>query len=193
MRYRLSVVPSLAVVLGLLLAGCAGGTIRGTTGTFSGPVTIGGDVDVAGGGLFGVTTIVNGSSGAFLVNNTRNKASNMALTDTGNVKFRGTISGSNKSGNPSSFVAPVYSPAGDAVESTLHGVTGRCSTSGAESCTVKFSGAAVFANPRSYACTYDYASGSPSVSGRVLNLSGAKVAFITPGYAGTVSFTCMGT
>lgn len=181
--------------LGLLVAllgGCAGGAVTGTSGTFHGPVTITGDADIGGGGLFGVTTIVNGSSGAFLINDNANRINNMALTNAGSVTFRGTISGASRPGAPSSFVAPVYTPSGQSVLSTLHGVVGSCTLSGG-SCTVRLVRAAAFRGPDSYACSFDYASGSSSTNGRVTNVSGSVVTFDIPNYAGVITYTCSGT
>lgn len=193
MQLRRSTVATLT--LGLLAAvfgGCSGGAVSGTTGTFRGPVTIGGDADVAGGGLFGVTTIVNGSTGSFLINDNVNRASNMALSNMGSVKFRGSISGASEASAPTSFVAPVYTPSGKPVPSTLHGVVGSCTLSGG-SCSVKLTGVAAFRSPASYACTFDYASGASDASGHITNVSGSAVVFAATNYSGPIAYTCTGT
>jgi hypothetical protein len=61
-----------------------------------------------------------------------------------------------------SSVAPTYNSSGTATASTLHTTVGSCSMAAAATCTIAFSGAAVFAN-QTYSCSVSTNGNTPAI------------------------------
>lgn len=109
------------------------------------------------------------------------------------------LSQGSSNGSTVSYHPPVYTSAGAITASTLHGVVGTCAFTSATSCTVTFSGAALWASTTSYNCQAQGPSSSvyalpanATTSGITFffySQSGTGAATVT----GTIGYSCFGT
>lgn len=119
----------------------------------------------------GAASFVGVAAGGTITGATTVNASGL-ITGVGVTAGTGTVQGSSNASTVS-FAPPVYTLAGAAVASTVHTALGSCSiTVGTSplSCTLSFSGAAVFSSATSYACSLTISVGSATTSGTVTGL-----------------------
>lgn len=158
-----------------------------------------------GGGTGAALNLYSAASAATAVSFTMNQATgnsndivwfrNNATTTVASVGNNGGIKAS-VNGSALSFVPPVYTAAGAAVASSLHGVIATCTVpnSGA-TCSVTLTGAAVFSSASSYSCSVSTnTAGSGTFGG--LNNSASQFSAVwstTQSGGATMEFFCAGT